>query len=81
MSNGLTTAQAVQLILDGQQGLQKQISLLVEKVDGVVNKGCAHREDDIRRIKELEDWRTRGIVGIIILAASVLANFFGVKIR
>lgn len=81
MSNGLTNDQIMQLLLNGQQGLQDQIALLVEKVDKVANKGCAHREDDIRRIKELEDWRTRGIVGIIILFASVIANFFGIKLR
>jgi hypothetical protein len=63
--NGFTPEQVMQMILDGQQGIQRQLALLVEKVDAVTNKGCAHRPDDLRRLEELESWRTRGIIGII----------------
>jgi len=27
--------------------------------------GCAQRPNDIRRIEELEGWRTKGIIGVI----------------
>jgi len=69
--NGFSDKEMIQMVLAGQQGLQSQIALLVEKVEAVQNRGCAHRGDDLRRIQELEGWRTKGIVGFIssLLAA------------
>jgi hypothetical protein len=60
------------MLLDGQRGVQAQLALLIEKVDTVTNKGCAHRPDDLRRIEELEGWRTKGIIGILSLAVGTL---------
>jgi hypothetical protein len=65
MSNGYSDKEMIELVLKGQEGIQKQLALLVDKVDAVMYRGCAHREDDLRRITELEGWRTRGIVGVI----------------
>jgi hypothetical protein len=81
MTNGWTDKEMIEKVLQGQQGLQAQIALLVDKVDAVATRGCAHRADDLRRIKELEDWRTKGIVGIIILFVGAVANFLGIRIR
>lgn len=76
MANGFTSEQVMQMILDGQQGIQCQLALLVEKVDAVTYHGCAHRPDDIRRIEELEGWRTKGIIGVITLAIGILVALF-----
>jgi hypothetical protein len=75
MPTGFSNEQMMHLILEGQQGIQKQLALLVEKVDNVTLKGCAHRQDDLRRIEELEGWRTKGIIGIIGLAISTAIAF------
>jgi hypothetical protein len=76
MPNGFSDKEMIQMILTGQQGLQAQLALLVEKVDNVTYKGCAHRSDDIRRIEELEGWRTKGIIGIIGLFLAMIVSFF-----
>ena len=76
MPNGFSDKEMIQMILQGQQGLQAQIALLVEKVDKVAIKGCARRDDDIRRIEELEGWRTKGIIGIISLFLAMIVSFF-----
>lgn len=72
MTPVFTDEQVVQLILNGQQGIQAQLALLVEKVDKVMCDGCAHRPDDNRRIEALEAWRDRGIIGVIGLAIGLL---------
>jgi hypothetical protein len=70
--NGFSDKEMIQMVLAGQQGLQSQIALLVEKVEAVQNRGCSHRADDLRRIEELEGWRTKGIIGILSLAVGTL---------
>jgi hypothetical protein len=76
--NGFSDKEMIQMVLAGQQGLQSQIALLVEKVESVQNKGCAHREDDLRRIGELEGWRTKGIVGTVVALFTGIGALIGV---
>ena len=73
---GFSNEQMIEMILAGQGKIQEQLVALAEKVDCVRNKGCAHRTDDLRRIEELESWRTRGIVGIIGLFIGILFALF-----
>jgi len=75
MSNGFSNEEMIKMILDGQEKIQLQIDGLVAKVDKIMVKGCAHREDDLRRIEELEGWRTKGIIGVITLAIGTIATF------
>jgi hypothetical protein len=75
MSNGFSNEEMIKMILDGQGKIQLQIDGLVAKVDKIMVKGCAHREDDLRRIEELEGWRTKGIIGVITLAIGTIATF------
>ena len=78
MANGFTDKEMIERILEGQQGLQNQISLLSEKVDKIMFKGCAHRDGDLLRIANLEKWRDRSIASIISLAiTTLLAYIFG----
>lgn len=73
---GFSYDQMIQLVLDGQREIQIELKTLTEKVDRVISSGCAHRPDDLRRIDELESWRTRGIIGTISLAIGLIASFF-----
>jgi len=75
MSNGFSDKEMITMILEGQGKIQEQINGLVNKVDRVIQHGCAHREGDLDRIKELESWRTRGIVGVIGLAIGLVVEF------
>ncbi len=74
--NGFSDKEMIQMILDGQGKIQTQIDGLVHKVDAIAQKGCNHREDDLRRIQELEGWRTRGIIGTIMLTFGVIGALF-----
>ena len=65
MSNGFSNEEMIDKLFAGQEGIQRQLAALMEKVDKIMVSGCAHRSDDIRRIQELEGWRTKGIVGTI----------------
>jgi hypothetical protein len=48
------------------------LALLGEKIDAVMIKGCAHREGDLLRIVNLEQWKNRGIGGIMLSLLSAL---------
>jgi hypothetical protein len=74
--NGFSNEEMIKMILDGQGKIQVQIDGLILKVDSVISKGCAHRDDDLRRITELEGWRTRGIIGVISLFLGMIVSFF-----
>jgi hypothetical protein len=76
MANGFSNEQMIQMVLEGQGKIQEQLVAITEKVDCVMYKGCAHRSDDIRRIEELEGWRTKGIIGIISLFVGLIVAFF-----
>jgi hypothetical protein len=76
MANGFSNEDMIKLILEGQGKIQTQIDGLITKVDLVISHGCAHRPDDLRRIKELEDWRTKGIIGVISLFLAMVVSFF-----
>lgn len=65
MSNGYTEKEMIDKLFVGQEGIQRQLAALLEKVDKIMVSGCAHRPDDLRRIEELEGWRTKGIIGLI----------------
>jgi hypothetical protein len=73
--NGFSNEEMIKMILDGQGKIQTQIDGLIVKVDRVISKGCAHRDDDLRRIQELEGWRTKGIVGVIGLAIATIMTY------
>ena len=55
--------------------IEGHILRVEKKVDDVMNQGCAHRPDDLRRIDNLEQWRDRGIVGTLTLAAAIAAKW------
>ena len=75
MPNGFSTEQMIKFILDGQNEIREDIKVLTRKVDCVMNNGCAHRPDDLRRIDDLETWRTRGIIGIVVLSVGMVVDF------
>ena len=77
MANGFSDKEMIQMILDGQGKIQEQIDGLVQKVDQVISQGCAHRPDDMRRVQELEAWRTRGIIGVIITLITSIGALIG----
>jgi len=79
MANGFTAEQMVELILEGQRELKEEIKALGIKVDSVALFGCAHREDDLQRIKNLEQWKNKGIIGIIALAIGFIIEQFIVR--
>jgi aryl-alcohol dehydrogenase-like predicted oxidoreductase len=58
MANGYTVEQILERV-------EARLSKLEEKIDKLALHGCAHRDDDLERIKKLEDWKTRGIIGFI----------------
>ena len=68
MSNGFTVEQMLERI-------ERKLESVETKLDSVVKNGCAHRTDDLDRIKKLEDrtWLDRGIAGI----AGAIAGLFG----
>ena len=70
MSNGYSTEQ----MLDR---LEEHLTRLEDKLDGVRTNGCAHRVDDIDRIKRLEDrtWADRGISGALGAAIGYLSSW------
>jgi len=39
--------------------------------------GCAQRPNDVRRIEELEGWRTKGIIGVIATFAMSIGALIG----
>jgi hypothetical protein len=67
MSNGFTVEQAIMEI-------KSDIKDLNEKMDGIVKNGCAHRPDDLDRIKTLENrtWADRGIAGAVGAAVAAI---------
>lgn len=71
--SGFSDKEMIDKLYAGQEGIQRQLAALMEKVDNIMMTGCAHRPDDLRRITELEGWRTKGIVGIITLAIGTVA--------
>ena len=77
MTNGFSNERMIELILEGQGKIQEDIRSLSSKVDSVMNNGCAHRPDDVRRIKDLESWRTRGIIGVIVTLITSLGALLG----
>ncbi|MCK9361706.1 hypothetical protein M0Q28_05815 [Patescibacteria group bacterium] len=76
MANGYTDKEMIDKLYAGQEGIQRQLAALMEKVDRIMVAGCAHRTDDLRRIEELEGWRTKGIVGTIGLFIMAIAALF-----
>lgn len=72
MGNGYSVEKMIELILDGQKETQAEIKTLHQKIDAVSLNGCAHRSDDLERIKKLEDWKTRGIIGFIGMSVTII---------
>ena len=64
------------------QQLDARFAKLSDKIDdcnrsiaGLTAYGCAQRPNDVKRIEELEGWRTKGIIGIIGLAIGTIIAF------
>ena len=81
MGNGYSIEQMIEMIFEGQAEMRESIKSLTTKVDGMAMFGCAQREGDLLRIKNLETWRDRGIASIIgalfISLGSLLGMMFG----
>ena len=80
MANGYSIEHMIELILDNQKEFRVIVREMDEKLDNITAHGCAHRADDLRRVKNLEDWKNRGILGVIttlvISIGSLLAMLF-----
>ena len=75
MGNGYSVEQMLDRILEDIGKVHDKIDKIKAEVSGINANGCAHRADDLRRIDELESWRTRGIVGVIGLAIGLVVEF------
>jgi hypothetical protein len=69
---------------DFWQKLDERIEKLSHKIDdcnrsiaGLTAYGCAQRPNDVRRIEELEGWRTKGIIGVITTFAMSIGALIG----
>ena len=80
MANGYSMEQMIELILENQREFRVSVREMDEKLDNITAHGCAHRADDLRRVESLEDWKNRGILGVIttliISIGSLLAMLF-----
>ena len=80
MSNGYSIEKMIELILKNQEDMKEDIKSVDVKLDQVALFGCAHREDDLRRVKALEEWKNKGILGVIttlvISIGSLIAMLF-----
>lgn len=70
MSNGFSVEQMLERI-------EIRLERLEVKLDAVVHNGCAHRPDDLDRIKRLEDrtWADRGIAGAVGAAVAAIGQW------
>ena len=75
MGNGFSVEQMLERIEGHLYRLEEKIDVANKEIAHVNSQGCAHRPDDLRRIDELESWRTRGIVGVIVLAIGLVVEF------
>lgn len=75
MSNGFSIEQMMDLIMNRLDGLDEKQDKLLAEITAINAHGCAHRPDDLRRLDDLEAWRNRGIVGIIVLAVGLAVDF------
>jgi len=75
MANGFSVEQMLERIEGHLYRLEEKIDSASRDIAHVNSQGCAHRADDLRRIDELESWRTRGIVGVIGLAIGLVVEF------
>lgn len=58
-----------------EEKVDKKFDVLHGRVTDIQVDGCSKRPDDLRRLTELENWRTKGIVGIIGLAFAILVTW------
>ena len=77
MSNGYSVEKMIELILKNQEDMKQDIKSLDVKLDTVALFGCAHREDDLRRVKALEEWKVKGILGLIATLIMSLGAILG----
>jgi len=75
MGNGFSVEQMLERIEGHLYRLEEKIDSASKDISIVNSQGCAHRADDLRRLAELEAWRTRGIVGVIGLAIGLVVEF------
>jgi len=75
MANGFTNEQMLEMILDRLDRVDDKQNSMLAEISSLNSNGCAHRHDDLERIRELESWRTRGIIGVITLFVGMIVEF------
>jgi len=74
MGNGFTTEQMLEMVLARVDKIDEKQDYLLSQISSLDANGCAHRGDDLKRIQDLEGWRTKGIVGVITLSVGLLID-------
>ena len=74
MSNGFTNEDMLKMVLERVDKIVEKQDSLLTQISSLNANGCAHRGDDLKRIQDLEGWRTKGIVGVITLAVGLLID-------
>lgn len=74
MGNGFSTEQMLEMVLARLDKVDEKQDSMLTQISSLNANGCAHRAEDLRRIAELESWRTRGIVGIITLTVGLIVD-------
>jgi hypothetical protein len=59
-------------VLSKLDSLEKKQDDMLKQVSNINIHGCAQRADDLARIKKLESWKDRGIIGFIGLLLSAM---------
>ena len=74
MSNGFTNEDMLKMVLERVDRIVEKQDSLLTQISSLNANGCAHRGDDLKRIQDLEGWRTKGIVGVITLSVGLLID-------
>lgn len=65
------------MILERIERMEDKQDELLTQISSINVHGCAHRTSDMVRITELEKWRDKGIIGIIVTLISSIGALLG----